>query len=194
MADVLTGGAGARDGRKPTGSLFAARASDAQPSAPATPSAPASPATDAGAGNAPAAATRDARPEANAGPSIRDARAANAPAATTREARPEAAATGEAVLLSRGEVEAALADFGRLTAAIHGRFSASGLVVDAVGEGTLFQRAGVRAGDVIAAVDGIRLRSLDDAANVYARASKATAMTAQIVRGGKPMTLHVAIR
>jgi hypothetical protein len=47
---------------------------------------------------------------------------------------------------------------------------------------------------VIASVDGVRLRSLDDAANVYARASTANAMTAQIVRGGKPMTLHVAIR
>jgi S1-C subfamily serine protease len=104
------------------------------------------------------------------------------------------AATGEAVLLSRGEVDAALADFARLTAAIHGSFSAAGVVVDAVRDGTLFQRAGLRAGDVIAAVDGIRLRSLDDAANVYARASKATAITAQIVRSGKPMTLHVAIR
>jgi S1-C subfamily serine protease len=97
-------------------------------------------------------------------------------------------------VLSRGEVEAALADFGRLTAAIHGSFSAAGVIVDAVSDGALFQRAGLRAGDVIASVDGVRLRSLDDAANLYARASKASAITAQIVRGGKPMTLHVAIR
>ena len=103
-------------------------------------------------------------------------------------------APGEAVSLTRGEVDAALADFAKLTAAIHGSFSASGVVVDAVGEGTLFQRAGLRAGDVIAAVDGTRLRSLDDAANLYARATKASALTAQIIRGGKPMTLHVAIR
>jgi S1-C subfamily serine protease len=98
------------------------------------------------------------------------------------------------VLLSRGDVDAALADFAKLTAAIHGSFSAEGVVVDAVGEGTLFQRAGLRAGDVIAAVDGARLRSLDDAANLYARAAKASTLTAQIVRGGKAMTLHVAIR
>jgi len=98
------------------------------------------------------------------------------------------------VVLSRRDVEAALADFGRLTASIRGSFSASGVVVDAVSDGTLFQRAGLRAGDVIASVDGIRLRSLDDAANLYARASSASAITAQIVRGGKPMTLHVAIR
>ncbi|HSR97499.1 MAG TPA: PDZ domain-containing protein [Kofleriaceae bacterium] len=98
------------------------------------------------------------------------------------------------MLLSRGDVDAALADFAKLTAAIHGSFSANGVVVDAVGEGTLFQRAGLRAGDVIAAVDGARLRSLDDAANLYARAAKASTLTAQIVRGGKPMTLHVAIR
>ena len=67
-------------------------------------------------------------------------------------------------------------------------------MVSAIGDGTLFQRAGLRAGDVIASVDGVRLRSLDDAANVYARASTASAMTAQIIRGGKPITLHVAIR
>jgi S1-C subfamily serine protease len=97
-------------------------------------------------------------------------------------------------VLSRGEVEAALADFGRLTAAIRGSFSAAGVIVDAVSDGALFQRAGLRAGDVIASVDGVRLRSLDDAANLYARASKANAITAQIIRGGKPMTLHVAIR
>jgi hypothetical protein len=193
MADVLTGGMGARDGRKPTSSLFAARAADA-PTAPGTASGSA-PSVSNPSSSAPSVSSPSAPSSASASPAT-DARA-NAAAPTARDARSApapAAATGEAVLLSRGEVEAALADFARLTASIRGSFSASGVVVDGVGEGTLFQRAGLRAGDVIAAVDGTRLRSLDDAANVYARAAKATAMSAQIVRGGKPMTLHVAIR
>ncbi len=100
----------------------------------------------------------------------------------------------DTVVLSRGEVDDALGDFSRLTAAIRGSFSASGVTVDAVGDGTIFQRAGLRAGDVITAIDGARLRSLDDAANLYARASTARAISAQIVRAGKPMTLHIAIQ
>jgi hypothetical protein len=178
MADVLTGGSGAHEGRKPTSSLFTARASSPASAAPIEPSAPAAPAPD----SRPASAASPGPPTVAAHADVRSA-TAGAPAAT-----------GEAITLSRAEVDAALADFGRLTAAMHGSFSAAGVVVDAVSDGTLFQRAGLRAGDVIAAVDGIRLRSLDDAANLYARASKATAITAQIVRSGKPMTLRVAIR
>lgn len=105
---------------------------------------------------------------------------------------PEAAPSS--MTISRDELDRVLADFAALTAALRGRFSADGVVVARVGDGTIFQRAGLRAGDVIAAVDGIKLRSLDDAANLYARASTAKAVTAQIVRSGKPMTLHLRIQ
>jgi len=116
------------------------------------------------------------------------------PASDIRTGSAATAGAADTIMLPRGEVDRALADFAGLAAAVRGNFSASGLAVDAVGEATVFQRAGLRAGDVITAVDGARLRSLDDAANLYARASTASALTAQIVRGGKPMTLHVAIR
>ena len=187
MADVLTGGA--RDGAKPRAMVLGSpqRASEPEPRA-VTPAPPTA-----------STATPASTPVASSATPI-SAPAASAPAASTAAAAstsaPSSGATSpsQAVVLSRGEVEAALADFGRLTAAIHGSFSAAGVIVDAVSDGALFQRAGLRAGDVIASVDGVRLRSLDDAANLYARASKASAITAQIVRGGKPMTLHVAIR
>jgi hypothetical protein len=139
--------------------------------------APASAAGPPAAGALPAA---DVRPALTAPPSSEVRTASAAPAGT--------------IVLPRGDVDGALADFAGLAAAVRGGFSASGLSVDAVGEGTIFQRAGLRAGDVVTAVDGARLRSLDDAANLYARASTASAITAQILRGGKPMTLHVAIR
>jgi S1-C subfamily serine protease len=123
-------------------------------------------------------------------PAARPAAAATA----SRPAPPAVSGSPDSVVLSRRDVDDALGDFARLTSAIRGSFSASGVTVDAVGEGTIFQRAGLRGGDVITAVDGVRLRSLDDAANVYARASTAQAITAQIVRAGKPMTLHVTIQ
>jgi len=132
--------------------------------------------------------TADTRTRSARGPAPSTA----APANDTRAAagaRPQ-----DAIVLSRNEVDGALADFARLTAGVRGRFSASGVVIDAVGEGTIFQRAGLRAGDVITTVDGARLRSLDDAANVYARAPTAKAFAAQLVRDGRPVTLHVVIQ
>ncbi|HEX2691855.1 MAG TPA: PDZ domain-containing protein, partial [Kofleriaceae bacterium] len=112
----------------------------------------------------------------------------------TSAVRTVSAASSEAVILTRADVDGALADFAKLAAALRGRFSADGLVVDGVRDGTIFQRAGLRAGDVITSVDGAPLHSLDDAANLYARASSTKAITAQILRGGKLMTVRVAIQ
>ena len=76
---------------------------------------------------------------------------------------------------------------------MHGSFTSSGALIDGVSDGTIFQRIGLRAGDLITSIDGARLRSLDDAANLYARAASAKAITAQIARSGKPLTLRVTI-
>jgi hypothetical protein len=108
------------------------------------------------------------------------------------DARPADARPGD-VVISRADLDRALGNFAGLAASIRGSFSPQGLVVGSVSDGSLFQRAGLRAGDVITAVDGIRLRSLDDAANLYARASTAKSVTAQILRGGKPLTLRVVV-
>ena len=116
------------------------------------------------------------------------------PMQPTSEIRTVSAAPADAVVLTRAEVNAALADFAKLATAVHGSFSASGLVIDGVSDGTIFQHAGLRAGDVITAVDGARLRSLDDAADLYARASTSKALTAQLLRGGRPMTLRLSIQ
>ena len=58
----------------------------------------------------------------------------------------------------------------------------------------MFARAGLRAGDVITAVDGKPMRGLDDAAELYAQASSLRAVSLQVVRGGKPVTLRVSIQ
>jgi hypothetical protein len=193
---------------------------EARPTAPRSPEVPALKAPDvraADAARAPDKQTLDARAMADvmsadsrprrarapaSGPASGSLRTVT-PAADPRPAIPgppasdirtASAAPGNAVVLSRSEVDGALADFARLAAAVRGSFSASGLTVDAVAEGSLFARAGLRAGDVVSAVDGAPLRSLDAAANLYARASSTKALTAQIVRGGSPMTLHVAIQ
>jgi S1-C subfamily serine protease len=105
-----------------------------------------------------------------------------------------AATASDSIVLTRAEVDSALADFAKLTRAMRGSFTASGVVVEGVGDGTIFARAGLRTGDLIIAVDGTPLRSLDDAANLYARVSSAKALTAQILRSGSQLTLRVAIQ
>lgn len=136
--------------------------------------------------------TRSPRAAGAATETTAAAPAAEARAATAATAAP--AAPGETIAISRSELASALADFAALTAAVHGSFSASGATIVSVADGSIFRRIGLRAGDVITSVDGVRLRSLDDAANLYARASTAAAVTAQIVRGGKPVALRVVIQ
>jgi serine protease DegQ len=97
-------------------------------------------------------------------------------------------------VLARREVDAALADFGALAAAFRASFTPAGVRVDSVQDGSLFAKAGLRAGDVIASVEGRPLRSLDDVAALYARAGSLRTVTAQVVRGGKPLTLRVVVQ
>ncbi|HET9621102.1 MAG TPA: PDZ domain-containing protein, partial [Kofleriaceae bacterium] len=102
--------------------------------------------------------------------------------------------TADTATVSRADVDATLANFAKLTTDLQGSISANGVVIERVAPGTLFARIGLRAGDVITAVDGARIRSLDDAASLYAKVSTAKAIAAQIVRNGTSMTLHVAIQ
>jgi S1-C subfamily serine protease len=99
-----------------------------------------------------------------------------------------------ATVLARADVSTALSNFAALSKAIQGTFTPDGLRIDAVTAGSVFAKAGLVSGDLVTSVDGKPLRSLDDAADLYARASKARSMNAQLVRGGKPVALRVAIQ
>jgi len=156
-------------------------------------------ATPAPAAPAATPAAKPAKAKAKAKPvSTPDAAAALAAAATgdaTVEV-PAAAPTSPAggIVLARTDLDAALADFGRLAASFRATFTPEGLRFDAIDDGTLLAKAGLHKGDVVTAVDGRPLRSLDDAANLYARSSTVKSATVQVLRGGKPVTLRVAIQ
>src|SRR5262249_25587262 len=83
---------------------------------------------------------------------------------------------------------------GALAVAFRASFTPAGVQVDAVLDGSLFAKAGLRAGDLITSVEGRPLRSLDDVAALYARAGSLRIVTAQGVRGGKPLTLRAVIQ
>jgi len=107
---------------------------------------------------------------------------------------PAAPASEPATVLSRKEVNTALADFGVLTASVRGAFTPAGARLDMVAPGSVFAKAGLRSGDVITAVDGQPMKSIDDAADLYIRAGSARTANLQLLRAGKPMTLRLAIQ
>jgi S1-C subfamily serine protease len=97
-------------------------------------------------------------------------------------------------VLARTDVNAALSNFGKLAASVHGELTPDGAKLDTIAPDSLFAKAGLRAGDVIASVDGQPLRSLDDAASLYARAGGVKSLTLAVIRAGKPLTLRVTIQ
>ena len=97
-------------------------------------------------------------------------------------------------ILPRADVSAALSNFGRLASSVRGSFTPAGVKLDTILVGSLFAKAGLHAGDLITAVDNQPLHSIDDAAELYARAASARNGTLAVTRAGKPITLHILIQ
>jgi hypothetical protein len=121
------------------------------------------------------------------------------PSASADGASLAATATGTALApgttsLARAELDAALADFGKLAGTFRAAFTADGLRFESIQTGSLLAKIGLRKGDVITAVDGQPLRSIDDAAELYARSAAIKNLSVQVTRSGKPTTLRVAIQ
>lgn len=119
---------------------------------------------------------------------------ATSPVPTTTPAAASASDGGGVSILARGELDAALGDFGKLAATFRASFTNDGVRFDAVHAGTLLAKIGLRKGDVLMNVDGKPVRTLDDAASLYARSTTMSMATVQVVRGGKLVVLRVAIR
>ena len=94
-------------------------------------------------------------------------------------------------VIARTEITAALANFGALASSIRGSFTPAGARLDTFPPGSLLARAGFRDGDLITSVNNHPLRSLDDAADLYARAGSMKAATIQVQRAGNPVTLRL---
>lgn len=120
----------------------------------------------------------------------------SAPAALDPDFEPNDAPAPAVVtptVLSRRELTASLADFAKLTSVLRGGFTAEGARLDVVAEGSVFAKAGLRSGDIVTAIDQTQLRSLDDAADLYVRASATKAANVHVLRAGKPLVLRVLI-
>jgi type II secretory pathway component PulC len=109
-------------------------------------------------------------------------------------APPPAVATATTAVIARRDLDAALADFGTLTRSLRGTFQPNGAKLEHISTDSVFAKAGLREGDVVMAVDGRPVRSIDDAAELYVRAQTTRATNVQILRAGRAITLKVQIR
>lgn len=107
---------------------------------------------------------------------------------------PAVVETDTNVALSKVDVAAALADFGKLASSVRGSQVANGIRIDKLLPGSMYAKAGLREGDIVTAIDGKPFRSVDDAADLYARAGGIKTATVVVLRSDKPLTLHVAIQ
>jgi hypothetical protein len=131
--------------------------------------------------SAPVAASDTARVTSVPRPVIQSQGQSQGQAATLRD---------EQHSLSRKEFDAAITDFDALGRDMQVTQTADGVRVDEVASGSLAYRMGVRAGDVVLDIDGKKLRSMNDAAAIYARLMDAERFAVKVRRGTGIITLR----
>ncbi len=103
---------------------------------------------------------------------------------------PTDALSGKTMSLERAELEAALSDFTRLNKEVGFVRVARGVKLSKVPAGSYFWTVGLRAGDVVTAIDGTPLRALDDAAAAYSRLGSTRQLAVDVDRGAARGTLR----
>lgn len=139
----------------------------------------------------PYAAPRSSEPVVVAAPE--KARPLEATPAPGSPSAPEAI-RGEVLTVSRRELESALADFSRLGKDIGFTRLPRGVKLGTVASTSYFWKLGLRGGDIVTAIDGKPLRTLDDAASAYARLGSAQKLAVDVERGNARGTLRFALK
>ena len=96
--------------------------------------------------------------------------------------------------LSRRDLNREISDFDRLLHAVGVTLAPQGVVLERLDEKSFWYTMGLRQGDVVTAVAGERIASVDDAARVYARLQSIDSFDIELLRGGKPHILHYRVR
>ncbi len=100
----------------------------------------------------------------------------------------------DAMTVPRAALSAALSDFDKLAKELGFARIATGVRLSRVPVGSYFHGLGFRAGDVVTAIDGAPIRTLDDAAGVYVRLGSAKKLAVEIDRGSAHGTLKFALK
>lgn len=181
---------GTIDPRTPVREVLAPPEQRASTSAPVDPySAPTVPVT-----TAPAPATAAPAKPATAPAPTTATPAPSAPAPVKTDAAPPEALRIDAMNLQRADLTAALADFDKLSQDLGFARLGTGVRLARVPATSYFYRLGFRAGDVVTAIDGAPIRTLDDAAGVYVRLGSAKKLAVEVDRGGAHGTLKFNLK
>jgi S1-C subfamily serine protease len=98
------------------------------------------------------------------------------------------------VRIRRAALDQALSDFDRLGREIQvEQVAGGGVLVTGIASGTLLHGAGLRKGDIIRAVAGQPLTTLEAAARVYATVSSASRFDVEIDRGPDRITFAFTV-
>ncbi|HTJ40634.1 MAG TPA: PDZ domain-containing protein [Kofleriaceae bacterium] len=116
------------------------------------------------------------------------------PAVTKPVPPPPPPSANGAVVLSKKELNDALADFATLTKDSRLTLGPTGVAFAHVAPNSLFARVGLKDGDRIVTINGAPIRSLDDAADLYAQLGGMKQLTLDVVRGTGHVTLHADLR
>jgi hypothetical protein len=100
----------------------------------------------------------------------------------------------DVLTLKRTELESALADFTRLGKDIGFTKLPRGVKLGTVASTSYFWKLGLRSGDIVTAIDGKPLRTLDDAASAYVRLGSAQKLAVEVERGNARGTLRFALK
>ncbi len=115
------------------------------------------------------------------------------PAPTVAPGPTAPAPAGETVRIVRADFDAALSDFPARSKEIQIAVETGGIRLRAVSRGTIFERLGLRQGDLVRSIAGNRVLSIDDAAPVYARLLSADSFVIEVERAGARIDLRVEL-
>ena len=130
-------------------------------------------------------------------PAVAKAPTAPAPAPTTTAPAtpaPTGPATPAVVALDKKALNDALSDFATLTKDSRLTLGPTGVSFAHVAPGSLFAKIGLKDGDRIVSINGTPIRSIDDAADLYAQLGTMKQLTLDVVRGAGHVTLRADLR
>jgi general secretion pathway protein C len=96
--------------------------------------------------------------------------------------------------VKRSELESALSDFARLSKDVGFTKLPRGVQLGTVASTSYLWKLGLRSGDIVTALDGKPLRTLDDAAAAYARLGSAQKLAVDVERGNARGTLRFTLK
>lgn len=101
---------------------------------------------------------------------------------------------GDVMAVKRTELESAVADFSRLGKDIGFTKLPRGVKLGTIATTSYFWKLGLRGGDIVTAIDGKPLRTLDDAAAAYVKLGSAQKLAVDVERGNARGTLRFTLK